>query len=269
MQPSQFKPVPFYDEWIAHEKIDVHAIYRRPILADDGEQLLDGHGVPQWDLTGGLPMRRHHDWVRKGYQYVTLADSKSLANKIVQQLLRRDGLNAADFIMLRNRVVGTSPWNPKLYLASQQDVDRQAVDKLAAAVAKFGSAAVLETMQLSNPTFQLPLHLRDIPPGGTIRRQTTTATISNTGTLPVAPRFKLGPEPGDQIPVCAHCGGPLGEHASATVELPGVAFCSDPCLKAALPKVAKNSLLGRQRKKEQKRAARGGPRPAVVAGVEA
>lgn len=189
MQPAEFKAVPFDEAWIASDKIDVHAIYRRPILDDLGEQARDAHGVPQWDLTGGLPVRRHFDWRRKGFEYVTLADGESLSK--VAPLLRKRGYNAADYIMLRNRVVGATPWNPQLYLASQATVDRAQHDELVTLVQKFGSDAVLEIKRATEPHFQLPAHLRDIPPGGRTldpRRNSTPAPGETTG--PIGPRVR-------------------------------------------------------------------------------
>lgn len=220
-QPAVFKAVPFDEAWIASDKIDVHAIYRRPILDDLGEQAVDKNGVPQWDLTGGLPVRRHYDWRRKGFEYVTLADGESLAK--VAPLLRKQGLNASDFIMLRNRVVGATPWNPALYLASQQSVDRAQFDQLRTLVERLGSDVVLEVQRASNPGFQLPAHLRDIPPGG--KAKAPAGRVLDPG----APSAVT---PGETT-------GPLG---------PGV--------RPIVPKVAKKSQAARERKAAQKREAR-------------
>jgi hypothetical protein len=165
MHATEFRAVPFDDNWIVNDKIDVHAIYRRPVLSDvDGQQLADDYGVPRWDLTGGLPVNRHLDWLRKGFEYVTLADASSLANAAAS--LRARGLDPRHFIMLRNRLVGPSPWNPKLYLETQPRLDRQQLDKLRAMVEQVGSSAVLEILRLKDPYAQLPPQLQDIPPGG-------------------------------------------------------------------------------------------------------
>ena len=216
MQPAFFTAVPFDPRWIAHDKVDVHAIYRRPILDDVGEQSLDAYGVPMWDLTGGLPVRRHHDWIRKGFEYVTLADVESLRNKIVVQGLVEQGLKPGDFIMLRNRISGASPWNPQLYLASQSTRDRAQADGLTSLVELRGSDAVRDVMRLTNPTFELPVHLRGIEPGGHV---TVPAVLKLDGTL------------------------------SQLVAAPAV-----------LPRVAKHSLAGRQRRKAARKAV-GAPKP--------
>lgn len=266
MQPAVFKAVPFNDAWINHEKIDIHAIYRRPILDDMGEQkIVDG--VPQWDLTGGLPVRRHLDWRKKGFEYVTLADAKSLSNKLVIKGLIDAGYNPKDFIMLQNRMVGATPWNPALYLACQQQIDRGQMDKLRELVEKLGSEAVTEIKRLDNPAFELPAYLRGIAPGGHVTVPATPATAAPVITRQAAP-VRLGPEVGDTRTLpCANerCGKPLPETAYGSPEAPGKAFCSEACLATALPKVAKNSLIGRQRRKDAKRGAHRVPRAAAPA----
>ena len=162
MHTSVFLTVPFDDIWITSDKLDVHAIYRRPVRSDvDGEQLVDANGVPKWDLTGGLPVKRHFDWLRKGFEYVTLADSASLSK--VAPGLRAKGLDPRQFVMLRNRLVGASPWNPKLYLETQPILDRQRMDQLRAMVEELGSDAVLKVLRTQDPFVELPSSLRGIP----------------------------------------------------------------------------------------------------------
>jgi hypothetical protein len=219
-QPAEFKAVPFNPEWINHDKIDIHAIYRRPILDDTGEHALDDHGVPRWDLTGGLPVRRHQDWLKKGFEYVTLANPGALGNKVVVQLLRQAGHEPRDFIMLRNRMVGATPWNPQLYLASQSRRDRAQSDDLRDLVEKLGSEAVRDVIRATrnDPGFELPAHLQHIAAGGTVRLPTPAPT----------------PTPAPAAPA------------------------------PALPRVAKNSLAGRQRKKAARKAV-GAPKPTPAA----
>lgn len=192
MQPAVFKAVPFDENWINHDKIDIHAIYRRPILDEVGEQV-HIEGIPQWDFTTGLPVRRHYDWVKKGFHYLTLADPKSLANKHVLQGLRVKGLNPADFIMLRNRMVGQSPWNPQLYLASADQVERESFASLRALVERLGSDAVRDVKRVDDPTFELPLHLRDIPPGGRAEVPSTSIAAAPAST-PVTPAAAARPK---------------------------------------------------------------------------
>lgn len=196
MQPAVFKAVPFDENWINHDKIDIHAIYRRPILDDVGEQVTVD-GIPQWDFTTGLPVRRHYDWAKKGFQYVTLADSKSLANKHVLQGLRAKSLNPSDYIMLRNRMVGQSPWNPQLYLASADQVERDSFASLRALVERLGSDVVRDVKRADDPTFELPRHLRDIPAGGRVKEPqaaTSTPAATSTSEPPAPARPKAPPK---------------------------------------------------------------------------
>lgn len=193
MQPAVFKAVPFDENWISHDKIDVHAIYRRPILDDLGEQVYV-EGIPQWDYTTGLPVRRHYDWVKKGFQYVTLADPKSLANKHVLQGLRTKGLNPADYIMLRNRTIGQSPWNPQLYLSSIDQIERDSFESLRVLVERLGSEAVRDVKRSDDPTFDLPPHLRDIPPGGRVTVPTSAAPARPTLTTAATPAAPVTPK---------------------------------------------------------------------------
>jgi hypothetical protein len=223
MQPAEFKAVPFDDRWINHDKIDVHAIYRRPVLDEVGEQRLDAHGVPQWDYTGGIPVRRHLDWTRKGFEYVTLADLESLHKKLVVQFLAEQGLKPAEFVMLRNRK-HASPWNPQLYLASQAQRDRAHADDLRSLVERLGSEAVREVLRATkDPNFELPVHLRGIPPGGTVALP-TAAAISVT-------------------PIRAH--DAAGNVTTVTTTVTEAAPAATP---APLPRVAKRSLAARNRK---------------------
>lgn len=160
-----FKCVPLNPSWtIAGTKLDLKAIYRRPrrrvgeydeIIQERGED-----GLPLYDLTGPLPLRRHSDWAAKGYEYVTLADRDSLTK--VAGSLRADGHNPAEFD--QHPVLG--PWNPKLYLATADKIDRAKVSKLRALVEKLGSEAVLDVRRATDPTFNLPPELQNIPPGG-------------------------------------------------------------------------------------------------------
>lgn len=142
MDPSApvFKCVPLDNAWtIPGTKLDLKAIYRRPARVvgefDEVRQAVGADGMPLYDITGPLPLRRHSDWLAKGYEYVTLADMKSLED--VAPSLRQRGLSPAEF--LQHPVFG--PWNPKLYLASQGKVDQEKFAQLVAHVRKVGVEA--------------------------------------------------------------------------------------------------------------------------------
>lgn len=172
MEPNTFRAVPFDENWVTSDKVDVHAIYRRPILDELGEQqIIDG--VPQWDLTGGLPVKRHRDWTKKGFEYVTLSDFESL-NAAAPGLKAR-GLNPGDFVNIRNRST-TSPWNPALYFRSAGKTDREHVDAFQKLVEQLGSEAVRAVMRATkDPNYELPAHLRNIPPAGSTAAESGAA----------------------------------------------------------------------------------------------
>ena len=88
--------VPFDPAWV-FGKADVHAIYRRP----------------NGDLTTALPVRRHLDWSRKGFEWVTLADAGSLA--AVAGALRAQGYDVRRFVADPRT---NSPWSYEAYVAA-------------------------------------------------------------------------------------------------------------------------------------------------------
>jgi len=159
-RPTTFRAVPFDAEWVSHNKLDLRAIYRRPVRDEwTGDQKLDPtNGLPQWDLTGPLPLRRHNDYIRKGFQYITLADMKSLHD--AAPYLRQKGLDPQSFIMDPRM----GPWNDQFYLSSQVKVDSAQMTELRRLVEKHGSEAIEESRRLVDPTFKLPSSLRGIAP---------------------------------------------------------------------------------------------------------
>lgn len=155
-----FKAVPFDSAWITSDKIDIKAVYRRPAYDAQGRRMHASDGRPLWDVTTPLPVRRHNDWAAKGYEYITLADAKSLSD--TAPLLRANNLNPSDFVQDR----GGSPWNSALYLQHETALDVSKLDELRRMVHQFGSEALETIKRGTDPTFELPADLRDIPPGG-------------------------------------------------------------------------------------------------------
>lgn len=136
-----FKCVPYDANWsIAGTRYDLKAIYRRPRRGtDEFDQVTNAtnaEGQPLWDLTSPLPMRRHSDWIAKGFEYVTLADMDSLQKAAPS--LQAKGLRIHDFI--QHPQLG--PWNPKLYAATADATDKTQFQELLALVQQFGVVAV-------------------------------------------------------------------------------------------------------------------------------
>lgn len=89
--------VPFNPAWIGSDKLDVKAIYRRPRKDALGNRVIVA-GLPQWDLTAGLPVRRHNDWAAKGFEYVSLATWADVV--AAGNTLLASGYTANDFVEL-------------------------------------------------------------------------------------------------------------------------------------------------------------------------
>ncbi len=136
--------VPLDTKWAGSEtKLDLKGIYRRP--TETGQA-----GVT---LTGPLPLRRHLDWTRKGFEFVSLATLEDVS--LVSGNLRADGV---DLEAIRKSY---SPKAPHQFLTDQFiKADRVKTDafraELQAKVDRFGSEAVTEMMQLQDPGFVMP-----------------------------------------------------------------------------------------------------------------
>lgn len=185
-----FKCVPFDPTWgVAGTKLDLKAMYRRPrrslgeydeVIHEKGDD-----GLPKWDLCGPLPLRRHSDWMAKGFEYVTVIAAPGVEGSgwsSVAGSLRARGLEPRDYLQHPN--FGT--WNPKLYLDSADKIDHERTDSLRAIVEKLGSEAVLEVRRSTDPAFTLPAHLQNIPAGGkanTAVPATSTTVANASGTV--------------------------------------------------------------------------------------
>jgi hypothetical protein len=158
------KLVPFNAVWIDHDKIDIHAIYRRPVFAEDkyGElQRVIKDGFPAWDLTGPLPVRGHTKWSAKGFQYVTLATRDSL------RIAARFGtLPEGTTLATYDQHHTGGPWNYRLYFESQEALQGEILDELRADVEEFGSDTVLRLRRRTDPAFVLPPALENIQARG-------------------------------------------------------------------------------------------------------
>jgi len=136
-----FVPVPLDLAWVTGRS-DLKAIYRRPVLTWAGSrvvQVTDAEGRPLWDLTAGLPLRRHMHWVAKGYQYITLADAESLCAPEVVGSLQARGLNWRDFIC--HPATG-SPWSYEAYRAWAAQAASEASSQQDAVIAQYGAEVV-------------------------------------------------------------------------------------------------------------------------------
>lgn len=190
-----FKCVPFDKNWgLPSTKLDLKAIYRRPRRTvgeyDEVVQERGPDGQPLYDLVGPLPVRRHSDWLAKGFEYVTVVAVPGAEDHAWGQVaasLRAKGLDPKDYI--QHPQLGT--WNPKLYLATADQVDLDKFAELRALVEQLGSATVLQVKRSDDPTFTLPKSLQDIPPGG--KAKTVHPTLDSGAPVYLEPGERVVP----------------------------------------------------------------------------
>ncbi len=152
------KLVPFNSAWISHDKVDIHAIYRRPRFVkdqyDEDQREYDANGMPTWDLTGPLPIKQHNKWTMKGFEYVTLANRSSLV--VAAKTGTLIGGSVRDFDQHQTG----GPWNYRKYAEGQQDSNTAEFEQLKSDVMRFGADAVEELRKRQDPGFVLPPALR-------------------------------------------------------------------------------------------------------------
>ena len=150
------KCVPLNPDWTSPgAKEDLQGIYARPKKDNWGQLILGADGQPQYDAVA-LPMRRHIDWAKKGYAYVTLADEDSLRK--AAPWLRQEGLNPNDYANQDRKT--RSPFNAVLWLEGAEQAKTAKADAITAMVEKFGPDAVEAIQKATDPGFVLPAHLR-------------------------------------------------------------------------------------------------------------
>lgn len=133
--------VPFDEKWAGSEtKLDLQGWYRRPSV----------HGG--FSLVGPLPLRRHLDWTRKGYDYVTLATSEDVL-KVLAALKAKD---VCDVSALAKCYDNRGHFKVADYLKDQRGKEDAFLVELQAKVDKFGLDAVSEMMRMNDPNFVMP-----------------------------------------------------------------------------------------------------------------
>lgn len=132
------KCIPLNPEWLGANSLDLKAIYRRRKTDNWGHPILDADGNEQWDTTGPLPLRRHNDWISKGFEYITLADEDSLRQ--AAPFLQAEGLNPMSFMQDRRT---RSPFNAQMWLDDQKSAGAARLSELRDLVAEFGVEAVV------------------------------------------------------------------------------------------------------------------------------
>lgn len=123
--------------WVENTPLDLHAIYRR-----------GGIGV---HLTGPVPVRRHNDYTKRGFEYVCLATTEDV-NKAARSL-REQGLNPSDYASAFTR---DGVFDIPQYIREVTQADAAKLADLRLKIEKFGADAVTEMMRLSDPDYVLP-----------------------------------------------------------------------------------------------------------------
>lgn len=156
MEPRQFKPVPFLGVFYSDQKLDLKAIYKRPRRDGHYNYVRGANGRIQWDETGPLPLRRHADWTAKGFEYITLADAESL--RAASRALLENGYQPREFVCDPRT---DSPWNHEAYQRYVGQDDSAELAELRHQIDQFGLEAVVAIRKAADPSFALPLELRE------------------------------------------------------------------------------------------------------------
>ena len=133
-------------------KLDLRAVYRRKKCDNWGKPILDAEGREQWDVTGPLPLRRHGDYVRKGFEYITLADEQSLLD--AAQPLSAAGIDWRQFANQERRT--RSPFNPVLYADDTRSNRERELETLRDLIARIGPDAVLAVKRTEHAGWNFP-----------------------------------------------------------------------------------------------------------------
>lgn len=172
------KTVPFNAGWLDNGSLDLLAVYRRPRLhAITKERLSDEQGKPLWDYVN-LPIRRHNDWSKKGYQYVTLARVADLIS------VKQTGPEVLAGYK-RNGEPEERTFDVQSFLKFADVAEDAEFEKLKALVAEMGPDAVEKVMRHGDPSFVLPEALRT-PPAATIYEHDESKTTTVHAAAPTA-----------------------------------------------------------------------------------
>lgn len=169
------KTVPLDPRWVNSEKLDLLAVYRRPRLHGITKvRLSDDQGRPLYDYVN-LPIRRHQDWLGKGYSYVTLARVADLVS-----------VGVRDPEVVKSYKPHGEPeertFEIQTFLAHADVAEDAEFARLKALVLKLGPDAVEAVMRHSDPTFVLPETLRDMKADDGAGVSTTTASNATATT---------------------------------------------------------------------------------------
>ena len=132
--------VPFFSEWTGSETgLDLHAVYRRP-----------GPGIT---LAHALPVRRHRDYVARGYEYVSLATAKDVND--ASRFLRSNGIDPTSFRGSYRTDLGGA-FDTALYLKEAALKAQAEMAELKELIERHGPEVVTDIKRQTDPEFTIP-----------------------------------------------------------------------------------------------------------------
>lgn len=162
------KTIPYNANWSdSGGSLDLLAVYRRPrTQAITKARLIDDQGRQLWDYVN-LPLKRHNDHLKKGFQYVTLARVSDL---ISVGAVSPNGQGPTELLAAyrRHGEFEERTFLIQDYLTHAESAEDAQFGDLQALVRRLGSEVVEQVSRASDPTFTLPESLRGIAPGGAV-----------------------------------------------------------------------------------------------------
>ena len=156
------KLIPFDPQWMTHETLDLHAVYRRPKRTFDGDLIRDEHGFIQWDVTTALPVRSHYKWVAKGFEYVTLAKTEDVINAADPELAQAGVTPLHNPQQYLDQARDRGPWDSQKYLDDMRESHRDRVEKLKDRITRMGPDGAEEFERERDPEYVLPASLNKL-----------------------------------------------------------------------------------------------------------
>jgi hypothetical protein len=129
--------IPFNPSWSeSGSKLDLKALYRR--ASQDGQISIVS-----------LPVRRHNDWSKKGFTYVTLTSAEDV-------IAIKPSTAGMDWTKVQQSYDINGHFKMSAYLAEQGERDAARLADLQAQVDKHGFDSVLSVMRSNDPSFVMP-----------------------------------------------------------------------------------------------------------------
>lgn len=177
MADRRLQLIPWEPTWLAHQSLDIHAVYRRPQRrrnpeTDSWDIIRDDEGLIQWDLTPGMTVRNHRNYTQKGMEYITLATSTDVVEASKPDLVdygaiplgqRPDRYPTEDpqaYIRQPSGVRG--PWNVGVYLKDEAAAREERIARIRQHVIDQGPDYAEVYERQTDPEYVLPAKYREV-----------------------------------------------------------------------------------------------------------